>query len=193
MTGGFVLDAQSWTSTVTGVVALTVAVLPLALLAVCALAGGRIGSGVRARVAWRRSFAEVALVYGTVPGVWLTMLPGGPAEYAAVSLEPLRDLATMSTFQVVGNLLLLAALGFFAPVRFAGLATFPRVVLLAGAVSTLIEVMQHVLELGRVSSVDDILLNTAGATIAATLSWPWWARRRRPIPEPRPLAPLARR
>jgi hypothetical protein len=193
MTGGFVLDAHSWANTVTGVVALTVAAIPLALLAVCALAGARIGWGVDPRLAWRRSFAEVALVYGTVPGVWLTMLPGGPAEYAAVSLEPLRDLATMSTFQVVGNLLLLAPLGFFAPVRFAGLATLPRVVVLAGGASTLIEVMQHVLELGRVSSVDDILLNTAGATIAAILARPWWARGRRPVLESRPLAPLARR
>jgi VanZ family protein len=53
--------------------------------------------------------------------------------------------------------------------------------------------MQHVLELGRVSSVDDILLNTAGATIAAILARPWWARGRRPVLESRPLAPLARR
>jgi hypothetical protein len=178
MTSLLVLDAHGWASTVTGVVMLTVAAFPVAVLVTCVLAGARISAGVAPRVAWRRSVTEVGLVYGTVPGIWLTMLPSGPAGYGAVSLVPLVDLETMSTFQVVGNLLLLAPLGFFAPLRVAALATFPRVVALGAAASTLIEVLQHELALGRVSSVDDILLNTTGAALAAVLSWPWWAGRR---------------
>jgi glycopeptide antibiotics resistance protein len=90
---------------------------------------------------------------------------------------PLRDLATMDSFQVTGNLLLLSALGFLAPVRFVTLASLPRVVALAASCSALIETAQYVLRLDRVSSVDDVLLNTAGAGLAALASRPWWRMR----------------
>ncbi len=94
-----------------------------------------------------------------------------------MSLMPLRDLVTMSTGQVVGNLLILAALGLLAPVRFAALASLPRILALAAVGSTLIETAQYVLQLDRVSSVDDVLLNTAGAGLAALASRPWWMAR----------------
>jgi glycopeptide antibiotics resistance protein len=87
-----------------------------------------------------------------------------------VSLVPLRDLATMSTFQVAGNLLLLAPLGFLAPVRFQALRSVPRVTALAAMCSVLIETAQYVLPLDRVSSVDDVLLNATGAGAAASVS-----------------------
>jgi hypothetical protein len=63
-----------------------------------------------------RSLAEVGIVYGTVPFVWMTMLPGSRAGEVSgrVSLVPLR------------------------------------------------------------SSVDDVLLNTAGAGLAALASRRWW-------------------
>ena len=76
--------------------------------------------------------------------------------------------------QIVGNLLVLAALGFFAPMRFAALASAPRILALAAACSILVETLQYVLDLGRVSSVDDVLLNTAGAGLAALASRHWW-------------------
>ncbi|MCF4123280.1 VanZ family protein [Antribacter sp. KLBMP9083] len=40
----------------------------------------------------------------------------------------------------------------------------------------LVEVLQYALDLGRVSSVDDVLLNTAGALLAAACSYRWWRR-----------------
>ena len=40
----------------------------------------------------------------------------------------------------------------------------------AAAGSVLVETMQYALALGRVSSVDDVLLNTAGAALAALAS-----------------------
>lgn len=147
-----------------GVALLALAALPLAVLAAWVLA--------RRRGSWRAGLMEVGIAYGTVPLVWLTMLPG---HEGGVSLVPLRDLGTMSTFQVVGNLLLLAALGLLAPVRFARLASLARVLAVAAAASVLIEVAQHVLRLDRVSSVDDVLLNTAGAGLAALASLPWWS------------------
>jgi glycopeptide antibiotics resistance protein len=83
---------------------------------------------------------------------------------------PLRDLFEMGLLGIVGNLLVFAALGFFAPMRFAALAAVPRILALAAGCSVLIETAQYVLQLDRVSSVDDVLLNAAGAVPAALAS-----------------------
>ncbi|MFD7403030.1 VanZ family protein [Streptomyces sp. NPDC059866] len=157
--------------TFNGVALITVAVLPLAASTVWALARRRRAAGVTS--AWRMSLAEVGIVYGTMPWVWIIMLPGDEAG-AVVSLVPLRDLLAMDTGQVVGNLLVFAALGFLAPLRFAALASVPRVLALAAGCSVLVETAQYVLRLDRVSSVDDVLLNTAGAGLAALASRRWW-------------------
>lgn len=167
---------HGWVGTYTGVAFMTVVALPLAALTMCALA--RRGRVAGIPWAWRTSLAEVGIVYGTAPWVWMTMLPGSGAGHVPgrVSLVPLRDLFTMSTGQVVGNLLVFAALGFLAPMRFAALASVPRILALAASCSILIEVAQYVLQLDRVSSVDDVLLNTAGAVLAALASRHWWRR-----------------
>ncbi|WP_433493495.1 VanZ family protein [Micromonospora sp. CA-248089] len=170
---------HGWFGTINGVVLLTVAALPAAALVVWVLARRRGGT----RPAWRRSLAEVGIVYGTVPWVWLIMLPGDGAGVVPgrVSLVPLRDLLTVLaggpltvTVQIVGNLLVFAALGFLAPLRFAALASVPRILALAAGCSAVVEVAQYVLRLDRVSSVDDVLLNTAGAGLAALASRRWW-------------------
>lgn len=172
---------HGWLGTFNGVVLLTVAALPLAALAVWALARRRTVRG--AAHAWRMSLAEVGIVYGTVPWVWMIMLPGDRAGAVSgrVSLVPLRDLSTILaagpltvTVQIVGNLLVFAALGFLAPLRFAALASVPRILALAADCSVLVEVAQYVLRLDRVSSVDDVLLNTTGAGLAALASRRWW-------------------
>jgi hypothetical protein len=167
---------HGWVGTFTGVALITVAVLPLAALAVWALARRRRVTGTTPAWAWRTSLAEVGILYGTVPWVWMIMLPGGRAGAVPgrVSLVPLRDLLTMPTGQVVGNLLVFAALGFLAPLRFAALASVPRILALAAGCSVLVEAAQYVLRLDRVSSVDDVLLNTAGAVLAALASRRWW-------------------
>jgi hypothetical protein len=160
--------------TFNGVVLMTVVALPAAALVVWALARRRSDAGVT--TAWPLSVAEVGMVYGTVPFVWLTLMPGSGAGVvpARLSLVPLRDLVTMGLLGTVGNLLVLAALGFFAPMRFAALASVPRVLALAAGCSVLIETAQYVLQLDRVSSVDDVLLNAAGAGLAALASRAWW-------------------
>ncbi|MFG2165331.1 VanZ family protein [Micromonospora chersina] len=172
---------HGWLGTFNGVVLVTVAALPLAALAVWVLARRR--SAMGAAQAWRMSLAEVGIVYGTVPWVWMIMLPGDRAGAVPgrVSLVPLRDLFTILaagpltvTVQIVGNLLVFAALGFLAPLRFAALASVPRILALAAGCSVLVEVAQYVLRLDRVSSVDDVLLNTAGAGLAALASRRWW-------------------
>ncbi|MEU1418152.1 VanZ family protein [Streptomyces sp. NPDC005731] len=107
--------------TFNGVVLMTLVALPLAALVVWALARVRRAAGVPSARAWRTSLAEVGMVHGTVPLVWLTMMPGAGPGVAPrrVSLVPLRDLVTMGPLGIVGNLLVFAALGFFAPMRFA--------------------------------------------------------------------------
>jgi hypothetical protein len=190
---------HGWFGTFNGVALITVAVLPLAALAVWALARRRSATG--ATPAWRLSLAEVGIAYGTVPWVWMILLPnhGVGNDHARVDLIPLRDLIMIlaggpltATVQIVGNLLVFAALGFFAPLRFAALAAVPRILALAASCSIVVEILQYVLGLDRVSSVDDVLLNTAGAGLAALVSRHWWrgtteavSDRPRSVPLPR--------
>ena len=97
---------HGWLATVAEVGLVTAALLPVAVLLAWALARSRAAAGVAPARARLRSVADVGLVYGTVPWVWLTMVPGSMAGLVPgrVSLVPLRDLVTMSTGQVVGNL-----------------------------------------------------------------------------------------
>lgn len=178
--------------TFNGVVLMTLVGLPLAALAWWALARLRRAAGVAS--AGRSALAEVGMVYGTVPMVWLTMMPGPGSGLVPgrVSLVPLRDLVTMGPLGVAGNLLIFAALGFFAPLRFAALASVPRILALGAGCSVLVETAQYVLRLDRVSSVDDVLVNAAGAALAALASRPWWrAAAGTPADRPRRTATAA--
>ena len=188
------LNGWLWVSTYTGIAVITVFALPLAALVVWVLAHRRSVNGNPS--AWRTSLADVGIVYGTVPWVWMIMLPGGNADAVPgrMSLIPLQDLITIladgplrATGQIIGNLLVFAALGFFVPLRFAALASVPRILALAASCSVLVETLQYVLRLDRVSSVDDVLLNTAGAGLAALASRRWWrTTAEAPSHQPRP-------
>ncbi|MEU3457388.1 VanZ family protein [Micromonospora sp. NPDC006766] len=160
--------------TFNGVVLMMLVGLPLAAVVVWALTLCRRADGGTS--AWRMSLAEVGMVYGTVPMVWLTMMPGPGAGVVPgrVSLVPLQDLVTMGPVGIGGNLLIFAALGFFAPMRFAALASVPRILALGAGCSALVETAQYVLRLDRVSSVDDVLVNAAGAVLAGLASRRWW-------------------
>jgi hypothetical protein len=157
-----------------GVLLVTLVTLPLAALVALALAGLR--RAAEGTSAWRMSLAEVGMVHGTVPFLWITMMPGAGAGVVPgrVSLVPLRDLLAMGPLGILGNLLIFAALGFFAPMRFAALASLPRILALGAGCSVLVETAQYVLRLDRVSSVDDVLVNAAGAALAALASRRWW-------------------
>ncbi|WP_317447076.1 VanZ family protein [Streptomyces collinus] len=177
--------------TFNGVVLMMLVALPLSASVVWALARRRRAVGDTS--AWRTSPAEVGMVHGTVPFVWLTMMPGAGAGTVPgrVSLVPLRDLVTMGPLGIAGNLVVFAAPGFFAPMRFAALASLPRVLALGAGCSALVETAQYVLRLDRVSSVDDVLVNAAGAVLAALASRRWWrtpagapSDRSRPEPVP---------
>ncbi|MFD3539338.1 VanZ family protein [Streptomyces sp. NPDC058662] len=179
--------------TFNGVVLMTLLAVPVALLAAWALARRRRAAGVPS--AWRLSLAEVGMVHGTVPFLWMTLMPGAaPGTVPGrTSLIPLRDLLTMGPGGIIGNLLVFAALGFFAPVRCAALASLPRILALGAGCSVLVETAQYVLRLDRVSSVDDVLVNAAGAALAAVASRRWWRTRADASPDrPRPALVAAR-
>jgi hypothetical protein len=127
----------------------------------------------------RSRLVELGLVAGTLP--WLVMVftpQAAPWELRAV---PLRDVASWfdsglgtGLTQLVGNLLVLAAVGFFLPIRYRWAAGPGRIAVIAAAASVLIETAQWLFPLGRVSSVDDVLVNTTGAVLFAALSRSWW-------------------
>lgn len=126
---------------------------------------------------------EAGIVLGTLPWLYLTMR-GGRAGAEREYWLPLSDLVALSAgppgflvVQVVGNLLVFAAAGFLLPVRFAALASLPRVMAVCALGSLAIELTQLLARHGRVFSVDDVWLNAAGAGLAAAASRRWWAGR----------------
>lgn len=152
------------------VVVVSIAALPLGVLAAITLARLRVGRGTAVGEARRRSLAEVGLVAGTLPWVWMVLTPlPAPRELRLVPLvdivELLAGAPVTAFFQIVGNLLVFAAFGFFAPLRWAiGPAGVAAV---AAVASVIVESLQFAPAIGRVSSVDDVLLNAAGAGLAA--------------------------
>jgi glycopeptide antibiotics resistance protein len=131
----------------------------------------------------RTAWADVGMIVGTAPWLWMILTPSIGAN--GINVVPFRDLAMVvrsspqtMIVQVGGNLLVFAALGALLPVRsprFAGLAAVAAV---AATASICVETLQYVLRLGRVSSIDDVLLNTTGALLAAMVTRRWWDRAR---------------
>lgn len=153
--------------------------VPVLVGAALGLFRRRVRRGMPRAQARRYTVAEAAVVGGTVPWIWMILTPVSGER--AVSWVPLRDLVAVLgsdpltvAVQVGANLVAFVPLGFFLPRR-TGLG--PVRVTLAGMVlSASLEVAQYVLALGRVSSVDDVLVNTAGAALGAWASVMWSAR-----------------
>jgi hypothetical protein len=124
-------------------------------------------------LARRYALAEAGALVGTLPWLVMTMWPD-PVAPSRLSLVPVRDLLSLDPsavpVQVGGNLMVFAALGFCLPLRWPDLATPGRVFALAVAGPVSIEVTQYLLDLGRVSAVDDVLVNAVGALLAACAS-----------------------
>ncbi|TDD19265.1 VanZ family protein [Nonomuraea diastatica] len=171
--------ARTWELWGTVIIAGTFA-LPLALLAILLLSRHRARAGRPA--ALRTSIADVGIVAGTTPWIWMILTPS--TGRTGVGLVPFTDLADLAAapweavlVQVGGNLLVFAALGALLPVRSRAMSSTVRVAAVAAAFSVLVEVLQHALRLGRFSSVDDVILNTTGAVIFALVTRRWWAGR----------------
>jgi hypothetical protein len=162
------------------IIVATVLALPLAFTGIRLIAFHRARYGHPFPT--RTAVADVIMVTGTAPWLWMILTPGNGGE--SLSLTPLRDLSAMlqgpaetAFVQVGGNLLVFAALGAMLPVRSARFASLPRIAGVAAVASLTVELLQYGLRLGRVSSVDDVLVNTAGAVLAAIVTRRWWASR----------------
>jgi VanZ like protein len=170
--------------------------VPAAAVAVWGLAAWRTRT-VGRRVAWLRSVLDVGLVLAVVPVPCLVFVPfPGLPDRTMISLVPGSEIAPIfggeggtpassALVQAVGNLLLLVPVAVLAPLRIRSLRSVSRVLLVIFVVSVVIECAQVLGHIGRVGAVDDVLLNTAGATLAAWATRPWWTR----VPADRPQRP----
>jgi VanZ like family len=135
---------------------------------------------------WRADALIAGIVVGTLPWTWMALTPlHGPER---ISLRPLVDLIAQvrgdgaeAFVQIFANLVFLVPLGALAPMRWRWPASLPRVIVMAVVYSSAIEAAQYAVHLGRISSLDDVLQNTAGAALGALLTRRWW-RSRSPAP-----------
>jgi hypothetical protein len=147
------------------------------------LARRRIRHGVPAGWARRSSAAEIWMVAGTWPWVWGILTPTARESRIVTPLGGLHAIfdpgLSWAAQQIGGNLLVFAAFGFLAPIRWR---LRPVPVLLVGlGASALLETCQYVLDLGRVTDLDDVIFNGGGAFLAALASRPWWRRDTRSV------------
>jgi glycopeptide antibiotics resistance protein len=161
----------------------TAVALPVLLAVVTLRARAFAGIGPDDRRAWWVAAAEVGAIAGTLPWLWMILTP--LPQPGAVHPVPFQEVAgyfsvspSEAVVQVVGNLAVFAAAGALAPVRWRlGRGTASVLAVVAGSAalgSVLVETLQWALDLGRVTSVDDVLLNTAGAVLAALVTRRWW-------------------
>ncbi|WP_175496921.1 VanZ family protein [Actinopolyspora alba] len=125
---------------------------------------------------------DVAVVLSCLPVAYLVFSPtyGAPSQ---VSLLPGAELAspfdgvrrgeTAAVVQLVANTVLLLPLGVVLPLRFRWARSVARIGLVALMASLAVEFAQYFLAVGRVSSTDDVILNTAGALLGAWAARGW--------------------
>ncbi|RSN09874.1 VanZ family protein [Streptomyces sp. WAC 05977] len=165
-----------------GMIPLTIIAIPYALLGWPLLAAHR----RRRRRAAPFSASATAAVDMTLAlacflVLCLVTMPVTGVQGSRLNLEPGTDLRLALTdganlWQALGNVLLLSPLGALLPVRSRRLRSLARIALGALAVSVLVEGTQYLIQAGRVTSADDILLNTLGAVAGAALSKRLWHR-----------------
>jgi VanZ family protein len=161
-------------------VSISLLALPVAALVAAGLVRRRRARGVPPELARRTAVAEVVMIVGTAPWVWMILTPlPAPRE---VYLIPFVDLSNQFRHglgfvfaQVGGNLLVFVAFAAGAVVRWD--LRVRTVTALAAAGSVTVELLQYALDLGRVTSIDDVLVNTAGAAVAATIARRVWVNR----------------
>lgn len=126
----------------------------------------------------------IALVLLAVLSITLLRIPGYHTGWEwGLQLRPLSSIRQALTSSVdasvavrlVGfNILLFVPLGLLLASR---LRSWRLAVVACACLSVAIETLQAVLPFGRTTNIDDVILNTTGAALGATL-W-WWVRRQR--------------
>jgi glycopeptide antibiotics resistance protein len=131
------------------------------------------------RLPARLAAAEIGAVAFTLPWLWMILTPlPQPGAVHPVPFQEVPGYLAASPGEIVvqvgGNLAVFAAFGALAPVRWP--LRWWQVVALAAVGSVTVESLQFLLDLGRVTSADDVLLNTCGAGLAALVTRRWWRR-----------------
>ena len=124
----------------------------------------------------REAAVDAALVYSGLCVAYLVFSPQ-PQCRTAVELEPGADLLQalgsaddpLPWIQLVGNGVLLLPLAALAPLRVRLLDSVPKIALAGLLISVGIELSQYLFVVGRTTSTDDVLLNTAGAVLGGLL------------------------
>ncbi|WP_077690759.1 MULTISPECIES: VanZ family protein [Nocardiopsis] len=173
----FLLIAQQTT------ILIALPVVVLAVLAASVLRARRTASSYRPY--FLRYAGWTLLVLGALLTVLYTLRPvaGADVPDRYIDLTPVSDLATQfenartsgaARFQLVGNLLLLSWLS-LGTILTRPMTSVPKITALAAGASLLIECLQYALNNGRITSLSDFVLNTAGAAVVA-----WAGTRLRP-------------
>lgn len=135
------------------------------------------------RTASLTAAADVTIALAAVLALTLVMVPVGDSHSSVLHLVPGEDLRDAlkdgSLWQVAGNVLLLAPIGLVLPFRLRRARSVPMVAGAALLLSVLVESLQFLIHAGRVTSADDVLLNTIGAAAGAATGRPWWRPRTR--------------
>jgi glycopeptide antibiotics resistance protein len=126
----------------------------------------------------RTRLLDAAILVGTVPMVALVMYPHREGS-RKLFLVPFEDLVGQfrvglgyAALQIGGNLLVFAAFGFFGPIRWR--LRLVGVTVIAAMASAVLEALQYLTQSNRVTSVDDVLVNAAGAALFALASHRYW-------------------
>ncbi|RZQ65292.1 VanZ family protein [Amycolatopsis suaedae] len=129
----------------------------------------------------------IVLVSGLI--LVLVFMPVRTSHSTKLHLRPGTDIEIALagggfSWQVFGNLLMLVPLGVLLPLRIRLLRSATRMTALAFCCSVAVESVQFLLHAGRVTSTDDVLLNTLGAAVGALASRAFWPRPPRVDPAP---------
>ncbi|MFI5607376.1 VanZ family protein [Amycolatopsis sp. NPDC051903] len=164
-----------------GIIPVTAIALPYALLCwpLLTVRRRRRSGDVSLGHASATAAVDVSAVTVGVLVLCLVTMPVGSAPVSTLDLVPGADLSAAfsddgSLWQVIGNVLLLSPLGGLVPLRLRRMRSLTRIALTAFAASVLVEATQFLIHTGRVTSTDDVLLNTIGATLGAALTRRGW-------------------
>ncbi|KFU79874.1 VanZ like family protein [Amycolatopsis lurida] len=164
-----------------GMIPLTITTIPYALLGWPLLAAYRRRRRADPFSASATAAVDMTLALACFLVSCLVTMPVTGVQGSRLNLEPGTDLRLVlsdsaNLWQALGNVLMLSPLGALLPVRSRRLRSLARIALGALAVSVLVEGTQYLIQAGRVTSADDILLNTLGAVAGAALSKRLWHR-----------------
>jgi hypothetical protein len=171
-----------------GMIPISAIALPYALIGWPLLAARR-RRRLPARYATATAGVDSAAFLLAILVLCLVTMPVGTSGMSTLDFVPGADITAAigddgSLWQVIGNVLLLCPLGALLPLRMRRLRTLVRIALAALVASVLVEGTQYLIHTGRVTSTDDVLLNTAGATLGAALSRRGWRALDPPPPVP---------